>query len=558
MTSNPNLNRKKQKVTQNQYSGYTIPSSPATEITTIDTATSSITAREFFAKFISQRKPVKLVNSSRTNEACFLDVEKFQLNNLQATLAYDDEPLQVEELFQGGFGSGQKRVDMMLGDLLHEFKTGDSELYLTTQYDREGDNEENGKEHKVGDEVEEGLAGERTEEQEEQQQRQQQEGEEEGEGEEEEEEEGTALFEQMSNASSIDMNDLHDDFDDFENLSSDNEDDDSDSEYEAYQRVKTLYQPPLTNLAKSSKVLPTNPPLIPNLIPQQINIWMGKTGPTNRAQFSIDPSQPLTELDRSIPNNGTSSGLHHDHADNLYVLVQGRKRFTIYSPNDASKLYTVGKIHKIFNNGVIDYEVDEQFPNWRSIRDDGAMIEDVLNWQISQTQDKEELEQLNELLSIQESKRKCHCNKSQQDEEANLNGNREQSHDPPSFSKIPPALLHVDEVDDPKQQQRLIEFANTHFPGFLQLKKITVWLEPGHMLYLPASWFHEVSSFGEECDAKDNNSGGKGVHIALNYWFVPPNTDNFDNCYKDQYWQQDWEETKQALGVFIDASKPTT
>ncbi|KAI5957817.1 hypothetical protein KGF57_003084 [Candida theae] len=546
--------KKRQKIVQNQYSGYIIPS-PTTKIDAIDVSSSSatITPETFFKDYVSKRKPVKIVNNDDANLQ-FINVKKFQLKNLQTTLNYNDEELQVEELFQGGFGSGQKRVDMMLSDLVDEFENGDRELYLTTQYDREGEDEE---------EVEREDAEKVDADNEEDKER---EVEEEQVDEDEEEEEG--MFEQMSNASSIDLSSLRDDFDDFDNISNE------DSDYEAYQRVKTLYQPPLTNLAKhsatttttsssssSSDILPTNPPLIPNLIPQQINIWMGKTkNHSKNAQLNFDTDQ----LDRSIPNNGTSSGLHHDHADNLYILVQGRKRFTIYSPNDALKLYTVGKVYKIFSNGVIDYECNEQFPHWRSIRDDGAMIEDVLHWQLSQTEDEDETEQLNELLSVYETKRK-----SIKPGKERVGNEQQSSRDPPSFSKIPPCLLHIDEVEDAKQREKLIEFANTHFPGFLELNKITVWLNAGEMLYLPASWFHEVSSFGDAVDSnKPNGSGdvatdpgadtrtgpGTGVHIALNYWFVPPNKDDFNNPYTDGYWEQDWQETKEAIELFAKGS----
>lgn len=38
-------------------------------------------------------------------------------------------------------------------------------------------------------------------------------------------------------------------------------------------------------------------------------------------------------------------------------------------------------------------------------------------------------------------------------------------------------------------------------------------LKPGQMLYLPTSWFHEVTSFA---------SAPGDVHMALNYWFHPP------------------------------------
>lgn len=54
-----------------------------------------------FSEYISKRKPVKIINSDKNSQ--FVDVEKFRLRNLQTTLNYNEEPLQVEELFQGGF-----------------------------------------------------------------------------------------------------------------------------------------------------------------------------------------------------------------------------------------------------------------------------------------------------------------------------------------------------------------------------------------------------------------------------------------------------------------------
>ena len=43
------------------------------------------------------------------------------------------------------------------------------------------------------------------------------------------------------------------------------------------------------------------------------------------------------------------------------------------------------------------------------------------------------------------------------------------------------------------------------------MNKLEVWLNPGEMLYLPAGWFHEVSSFGSD-NNKDNIGG---AHIAI-------------------------------------------
>ena len=69
-----------------------------------------------------------------------------------------------------------------------------------------------------------------------------------------------------------------------------------------------------------------------NLIPQNYNIWMGN---------SPFPS---------------SSGLHHDYHDNLYVLLRGTKRIFLYTYEDALNLYTNGKIDYIHPNGRINYE----------------------------------------------------------------------------------------------------------------------------------------------------------------------------------------------------------
>ena len=68
----------------------------------------------------------------------------------------------------------------------------------------------------------------------------------------------------------------------------------------------------------------------------------------------------------------------------------------------------------------------------------------------------------------------------------------------------------------------------TRGPGVGHRQQQAVWLQgpersqecelnAGDMLYLPCGWFHEVQSFG---------SGEEGGHLALNYWFHPP--DNLD------------------------------
>jgi len=62
---------------------------------------------------------------------------------------------------------------------------------------------------------------------------------------------------------------------------------------------------------------------------------------------------------------------------------------------------------------------------------------------------------------------------------------------------------------------------------FCRLSEATptiVTVNEGEMLYLPAGWFHEVTSFGVQDEDKEHNGkgGGRGegggIHLALNYW----------------------------------------
>ena len=76
---------------------------------------------------------------------------------------------------------------------------------------------------------------------------------------------------------------------------------------------------------------PWVPELFGKMITQNINLWMGST------------------------SEETSSGLHHDFHDNLYILLRGRKRFVLYSPDYARCMYTYGDVAKLHPNGRINY-----------------------------------------------------------------------------------------------------------------------------------------------------------------------------------------------------------
>lgn len=48
---------------------------------------------------------------------------------------------------------------------------------------------------------------------------------------------------------------------------------------------------------------------------------------------------------------GASSGLHHDFHDNLYVLLRGTKRFRLFPPAMAHRMYPHGTVDRIHPNG---------------------------------------------------------------------------------------------------------------------------------------------------------------------------------------------------------------
>jgi len=93
--------------------------------------------------------------------------------------------------------------------------------------------------------------------------------------------------------------------------------------------LPAIYAAPLTNLRTDFTL---HPPFACNLIPYQVNLWMGNS------------------------KEGSSSGLHHDYHDNFYVLLRGYKRFNIFPPCDAPRLAMLGTVNKVHRNGLIVYE----------------------------------------------------------------------------------------------------------------------------------------------------------------------------------------------------------
>jgi hypothetical protein len=111
-----------------------------------------------------------------------------------------------------------------------------------------------------------------------------------------------------------------------------------------------------------------------------------------------------------------------------------------------------------------------------------------------------------------------HAEEEDEEEEESLS-----KKDPPSFSRV-----------DTASSREVLEQT---FPLYLQSEAegFTVTLQAGEMLYLPAGWFHEVKSLGTP-------SGGG--HMAINYWFHPPDGTVFEKPYQSNFWESDWRGRK--------------
>jgi hypothetical protein len=111
-------------------------------------------------------------------------------------------------------------------------------------------------------------------------------------------------------------------------------------------RPTALFASPVAEMASH---LPMRPAIMGQLVPSTINAWLG------------------------MSREGSSSQLHHDFHDNLYLLVAGRKRFTIASPADTDSLYPHGSVAHVHPNGLINYGCN-------LTRGDGALPSQVVDY----------------------------------------------------------------------------------------------------------------------------------------------------------------------------------
>ena len=311
---------------------------------------------------------------------------------------------------------------------------------------------------------------------------------------------------------------------------------------------------------------PLVPPLVGNLILANVNIWMGNSaaGTSASSASSVDMNGESVE--------GTSSGLHHDFHDNLYVLLRGRKRFRLFSPADAEKLHTHGVVERVHPNGRICY-VNEL------THADGSTEDARLSILV-----REEMEAATvELEAAEESVAKSEQGSAERlaeaEErmdlamEASMNfemGDEEDMSDDDYQGDTWNGLAMSDqgcrkeaefEIEDAGMafsENKITNAENTtpnHFsridmsieesirlkkwPSLRETTMTEVVLNAGDMLYLPAGWFHEVIS---ETTAENNG------HMAFNYWFHPPDGDSVTTPYSSPFWKKDWEDRGKCEG----------
>ena len=258
-----------------------------------------------------------------------------------------------------------------------------------------------------------------------------------------------------------------------------------------------LFTSPLSELYQKGD-FPLRPAILSGLVPSRINMWMG----CSRAA------------------SGSSSGLHHDYHDNLYVLVKGNKSFDLYSPKYASHMKTHGAATRVHPNGLINYEgyetnADGTTAHDRRVSEIKRKIQEaegklhLLEQQEGCDQEKLEAaeRELDEALELELEISMLEESDDQQDSQE-----KEEEEEEEEKSKG-----QVRVIASNKKRDQPPNFSGLMEEEQKQLREkclgLQVHLSAGQMLYLPCGWFHNVTS---------RNAAPHTYHLAFNYWFYPP------------------------------------
>ncbi|KAL7456058.1 hypothetical protein ACHAWC_007571, partial [Mediolabrus comicus] len=337
------------------------------------------------------------------------------------------------------------------------------------------------------------------------------------------------------------------------------------------------------------------PKIMGGLILQNVNLWMGNTAPagggaaaaaaaaaagrsedaaTASASDSTNGEATYHDNTNNTNNNkdkgsskdhnikGISSGLHHDYHDNLYIVLKGTKRFRLYSPHDTERMYTRGKLLKVHPNGRINYVGEETTAYGSDIKSDLAakasrrkeraeqlLMEAERAVEMGKVGAEQLLEEAElELENAMDDILDAEMDDDDDDDDNNCNGggviiesfgNEKQQRlvdktvkDPNNFSHIKPHML-----DD-------TTLLNERYPNFLDATSAYCTVEEGDILYLPASWFHEVTSYSSDSNVEGKTTEDGHHHLAVNFWFHPPDADgdSFEHPYSTEFWPNDFKD----------------
>ncbi len=241
----------------------------------------------------------------------------------------------------------------------------------------------------------------------------------------------------------------------------------------------------------------------------------------------------------------------------MYIILRGRKKFRLFSPKDTENLYPKGNLLKVHPNGRVNYEGEETTADGADLQADEAakaskakeiaeqklfeaekaveegrpgaekrleeaerMLEQAMDALIDIEMDNNvggfDDDNYNEQLELEEGDEHVEEDDGETDEERTRLVDKTVK-DPNNFSHISPVNLSDTECFKGK------------FPKFNDAMPAFCSLGVGEILYLPASWWHEVTSYG--C---------KEGHLAFNYWFHPPDANEYKKPYTSDFWQNDF------------------
>ena len=305
---------------------------------------------------------------------------------------------------------------------------------------------------------------------------------------------------------------------------------------------------------------PTRPRLFDSLVPNQYNAWIGHS-------------------------MKSSSGLHSDMADNCYILLQGKKKFTLYAPSDFQFASLYGRVTRVHWGGLLNYEGEETNACGETMAEQRSRIVDDLLYELSRCEDDQRREKMEDELyqicieqlrkgEIQEDDefRDDYVDDDQigSNDDEDEDGEEEENVHPSKWKACQGVALsqfsndsESESIDNSTKKTKTEEFIdfppsfskiNTDSPtihkDFRQFAKATpvyVTLQAGDALYLPASWLHEVRSESDVADEITNSyqsaANDKFIgHFAMNYWFYPPDLETVDAYTHKQSYQRKWEQ----------------